>query len=845
METLNPWAEVVPQDAEDTKSVDSEQSFHSTEEKERDDTKAESKEFAKQSSEGNKAKVPEKEQDALDKAVNSELEHFIVAGKRGNARSGQEQHHLSLADMTATAGEALFDANDDSPKEENVAVITLERRHSEDSELSLPEFIPPTESDLVHEEEVEVHDMQGSDHMEEPAEHKANGYAANTTREYAQPLSFSSLSANGDGFSSVGSMNANSIDIKNIPPNIKTAREQEEADAYIVEGMNDFFNNRFHQAKAVFEKEAKNDPLPALCLGFMVFVKAILTYHEKDVTLAMDMLESALSHASAQIQAATPKQSITEKVSDYVQNIGAYFTPSTAAGLPQSPPPLTDTQRRLERRAFLSNGILRAHIIKAECSMLLGMLQYSSDTINGYLKCGFNLRRAYNSYAYVWKEYKRMGQSYHEYIDADTVSGIQFGIGAIHLLLSLMPLNVSSLASAIGWKADRQLGLALLKLCLESRRVRSPLASMALLAYYTHLTLAAPQILASTFTEPAIETLLDAQEHYENSAFFLYFAGSTSRIAKNIELSTQSYLFSSEIAEQEWASIEIRQANDYQIAQNCTISLNWQTAATMFDTLATDGYWSTPFCKYQSAACLAMQGRTSEAILMFAEVKTMLEEKETSWYNVERYVSRKLEFFHQKGYKDMDIIAPALELLCIDNAYEFMSGAELETCLKVVDEKLNAILLREKSEYEVRLHEIQPQVPTPDYFNQRAVLLLIKSAILNALHQYQQSIINLNWIFDHRAHINNDKWVVPFALWQAGVTTWCLDKKQKARQLWESAQRFSNYDFEFRLAVRLNLAILSCNEKGVKKIPLVRDSGGLSTHGKKFMYVMPKPPSVV
>ena len=34
---------------------------------------------------------------------------------------------------------------------------------------------------------------------------------------------------------------------------------------------------------------------------------------------------------------------------------------------------------------------------------------------------------AYTSYSLVWQEYKRMGQTFNDYIDQDTVSGIQFG----------------------------------------------------------------------------------------------------------------------------------------------------------------------------------------------------------------------------------------------------------------------------------------------------------------------------------------------------------------------------------------------------------------------------------
>lgn len=51
-------------------------------------------------------------------------------------------------------------------------------------------------------------------------------------------------------------------------------------------------------------------------------------------------------------------------------------------------------------------------------------------------------------------------------------------IGSVHLLLSSLPPKILRIVSAFGWKADKHLGFALLKLCLEGRRIRSPLASM-------------------------------------------------------------------------------------------------------------------------------------------------------------------------------------------------------------------------------------------------------------------------------------------------------------------------------------------------------------------------------
>jgi hypothetical protein len=54
---------------------------------------------------------------------------------------------------------------------------------------------------------------------------------------------------------------------------------------------------------------------------------------------------------------------------------------------------------------------------------------------------------------------------------------------------------------------------------------------------------------------------------------------------------------------------------------------------------------------------------------------------------------------------------------------------------------------------------------------------------------------------------------------EAGVTMWKLDKRMRARQLWESALKYSGYDFEYTLAIRIHLAINKCEDVGVRVQP--------------------------
>jgi hypothetical protein len=192
----------------------------------------------------------------------------------------------------------------------------------------------------------------------------------------------------------------------------------------------------------------------------------------------MDTLTTTYNIAKSQIDRAAIKRPFKNSFSSYLSN----FVSPNQTGLPTNPPASAMKKSKmhsaLDGPRFIPNGVLRANVVKAESCLLMGMLQMTQESMVGYLKCGLNLRRAYNCYTIVWQEYKRMGQEYTRYMDRDTVSAIQFGIGTVHLLLSSSPPKILKILSTLRFKSDKQLGFALLKLCLEGRGIRSPLASL-------------------------------------------------------------------------------------------------------------------------------------------------------------------------------------------------------------------------------------------------------------------------------------------------------------------------------------------------------------------------------
>jgi hypothetical protein len=212
----------------------------------------------------------------------------------------------------------------------------------------------------------------------------------------------------------------------------------------------------------------------------------------------MHTLEVAYTVAKTQVENSTSQKPFKDTVRNYLSS----FMPYTKTSNLPAPNLSHNRNTTVRENSFIPNGVLRAHVIKGECCLLSSILQLTQENMLGYLKCGLNLRRgnlivtqnyylllppkkaaterianifpttAYNSYSIVWQEYKKMGQEYSNHMDRDTVSG------AVHLILSSLPTKLLSLFSALGWESDKQLGFALLKLCLEGRGIRSPLASL-------------------------------------------------------------------------------------------------------------------------------------------------------------------------------------------------------------------------------------------------------------------------------------------------------------------------------------------------------------------------------
>ncbi|KAI9304693.1 hypothetical protein BJ944DRAFT_145614, partial [Cunninghamella echinulata] len=102
---------------------------------------------------------------------------------------------------------------------------------------------------------------------------------------------------------------------------------------------------------------------------------------DQDQTMALEALNGTYNIAKAQLDAAKKPSIIAGYISNYIGKNGS------------SEPVRRPSEVSRENSHYLSNGVMRAHVIKAECCLQIAIIQLLQESVMSYVKCGLNLRR--------------------------------------------------------------------------------------------------------------------------------------------------------------------------------------------------------------------------------------------------------------------------------------------------------------------------------------------------------------------------------------------------------------------------------------------------------------------
>lgn len=102
---------------------------------------------------------------------------------------------------------------------------------------------------------------------------------------------------------------------------------------------------------------------------------------------------STYNLANAQIDNAT-KKNIGDTVIQYISSYCLYVKFITSGtGIPTYVGPAKPRQLEMHKVDLVTNGVLRAHVAKAEASLQMAILYLQQENGTGYIKCGLNLKR--------------------------------------------------------------------------------------------------------------------------------------------------------------------------------------------------------------------------------------------------------------------------------------------------------------------------------------------------------------------------------------------------------------------------------------------------------------------
>ncbi|KAF0978139.1 hypothetical protein FDP41_002654 [Naegleria fowleri] len=117
----------------------------------------------------------------------------------------------------------------------------------------------------------------------------------------------------------------------------------------------------------------------------------------------------------------------------------------------------------MNEEQILHNFELDLTLLNGETHLLRGILQFHASS---YLKGFYNLRKAYLKFKEVYttvESLKDEPKTSPKFVHSDLLHGAYFGLGIFNFMLSILPPTLAKILSVLGFDADRDQGLHLLK----------------------------------------------------------------------------------------------------------------------------------------------------------------------------------------------------------------------------------------------------------------------------------------------------------------------------------------------------------------------------------------------
>uniref|UniRef100_A0A671YRP5 Tetratricopeptide repeat domain 39C n=1 Tax=Sparus aurata TaxID=8175 RepID=A0A671YRP5_SPAAU len=549
------------------------------------------------------------------------------------------------------------------------------------------------------------------------------------------------------------------------PPDEKTERINDAELA--LKGINMLLNNGFKESDELFRTYRNHSPLMSFGASFVSFLNAMMTFEEEKMQMAFEDLKA------------------TERLCES-ENTGVIETIKNKIKRSM------DSQRS----GVAAVDRLQRQIIIADCQVYLAVLSFIKQELSSYIKGGWILRKAWKMYNKCYsdithlQEGSRRRASEHPSQRMDGVSqealdrlkgSVSFGYGLFHLCISMVPPHLLKIVNLLGFPGDRLQGLSALTYASESKDMKAPLATLALLWYHTVVQ---PFFaLDGTDTQAGLteaKSILQQREAtYPNSSLFMFFKGRVQRLECQISSALTSFRDALDLASDQR---EIQHVCLYEIGWCSMIELNYREAYKAFERLKTESRWSQCYYAYLTGVCQGATGDLEGAVSVFKDVQRLFKRKNNQ---IELFSMKRAEKLRTTSLSKELCILSVIEILYLWKALANCSTTKLQTMTQV----LQGI----------------------DDVSCAGLKNLLLGAINKCLHNTKDAIQYFHLAARDEVGRLSNSYVQPYSCYELGcVLLNSPESVGKGRMLMLQAKEdYAGYDFENRLHVRIHSALAS------------------------------------
>ncbi|XP_051979641.1 tetratricopeptide repeat protein 39C-like isoform X2 [Xyrauchen texanus] len=527
-----------------------------------------------------------------------------------------------------------------------------------------------------------------------------------------------------------------------------------------------------------------HSPLMSFGASFVSFLNAMMTFEEEKMQMASDDLRT--TERLCESDNAGVIETIRNKIKKSMD--------SQRSGV--------EVVDRLQRQ-----------IIVADCQVYLAVLSFVKQELSAYIKGGWILRKAWKMYNKCYSDISQLQEACHRrssdqegalacdqvnHNTSSTESGgriteevldrlkgsVSFGYGLFHLCISMVPPHLLKIVNLLGFPGDRHQGLASLAYASESKDMKAPLATLALLWYHTvvqpFFALDGSDSQAGLLEAKAI--LQKKALVYPNSSLFIFFKGRVQRLECQINSALASFQDALEYASDQR---EIQHVCLYEIGWCSMIEMNFEDAYRSFERLKNESRWSQCYYAYLTGVCQGASGDLEGAKAIFRDVQKLFKRKNNQ---IEQFALKRAERLRKMSLTRELCILGVVEVLYLWKALPNCSSSKLQLMNQVLQ------VLDDQSSHDLK-H-------------------LLHGAIQKCLGNCMGAVQSFQLAAQDEYGRQNNSYVQPYSCYELGCVLLAKPETlSKGRSLLLQAKdNYTGYDFENRLHVRIHSALASIKD---------------------------------